>query len=287
MTDYWIPLNKIDLNYFIDTRAELYWASQIVSTVGSSLLLGTFDNNQTHMAWLNNLLVGKEVHRQKFFCAALDIGNLTTLLLDGRKELKVIARHPLKGATLEHSFDWAENEINQLLPESQKVTLRRPNEMLWEVPDHPLMHGAIFHDAHPESYHELAHWYDNAHTLLEYFKKRYYMSSDIVCWGNNLDMLFLNQQTDNQAITFGFSPGDSHIEVPYFFCRPWPAPLKDAKLITPALGKWHSREEWTGLVLTAEEILNKEGSQAQADLVRYFYEEALVKAEIAIGWRIH
>ena len=107
---------------------------------------------------------------------------------------------------------------------------------------------------------ELRAWFAAASSAIEELARAHDNASPVRCWPHHFDLATLltldpgADAEDARSVGIGFCSGDGNYDQPYFYVTPWPYP--DASALTD-LSKgtfWHTKD-WTGAILTGEQIL--------------------------------
>jgi len=261
------------------TRQEIHWALHPVAAVGATLLPLRNDHSHSSLHWQQAWLMGQEIRPGKAFRAALELDTWTLHLLGhegqgGHVAYTPVASFALAGHKLEQSYAWLETAIGDYLGQPLERPLRRPAEMGWHLPNHPLEMEAIFGAANP-SFGELSHWFENAAYALQTLHQEHVAySGELLCWPAAFE-LSMSLRLADHTLRVGFCPGDKTENSPYFFVAPWPVPAHAPR--TYALGHWNEAQ-WSGVLLPAAELLkDAPDSLSQQTRVLAFLRDAIAR----------
>jgi hypothetical protein len=224
------------------------------------------------------MLVGQPVGMKQPVRAALDLANLSLVLLEAGDE--PLAEFSLNGKTLGEAFEWMGAVVTRFSEGVQGPLQQRD----YDMPSHAVGTGAMFSSRPRAEFEEFARWYANAHHALRRVKAEAVGASPVRCWPHHLDiatLINLDSDRDHEharSINVGLSPGDGSYDEPYWYVSPWPR-TEDQEL--PELGgggHWHTKE-WLGAVLPGSDLAAA-GSEAavQADSLDAFLNSALAAA---------
>jgi hypothetical protein len=224
------------------------------------------------------MLVGQPVGTKRPTRAALDLSNLSLVLLEAGDE--PLAEFSLSRKTLDEAFEWMGSVVTRFSEGVQGPLQRRD----YDMPSHAVATGAIFSPRPRAEFEEFTRWYANAHHALSQVKAEAVDASPVRCWPHHFDiatLINLDSGRDPEhawSINVGLSPGDGSYDEPYWYVNPWPGP-EDPEL--PELGgggHWHTKG-WLGAVLRGSDLAAG-GSEAavQADSLDAFLSSAVAAA---------
>ena len=213
-----------------DTRIQLHWASQLLSSAADAMLEKADDDSHSNLGWDSETsrLVGR---------AESAIG------VNGFELHQAQDSMSLNGKTLEAAKDW----LSKLL--GKELKFRE-----YEMPTHQVASGAEFsvNFGHLESVSE---WLTFAQHSLE-------SHGTLRVWPHHFDLGFWKAtEAEGRSIGGGFSLGDNHYDQPYFYMNPYGIERPD-KLPSLPVGHWS--EYWLGAVLTADEMNLENGEHAES-----------------------
>lgn len=282
----WQQLGALAPRTLTEARLDCHYCAQIPSAAGVSLLDPAPDDSHSNLGWSENLgaLVGRPVPEEKYFQAALRVGDLTVMLLDAEGE--PVADFSLPGRTLGAGYEWLNGAAASYLggrPLSKTIS---PQPL--ELPPHSLASNTVIATS-ADALEELARWYGNADALIGEMTADNPNASEVRCWPHHFDIASLisldpgGDPETSRSISVGMSPGDGSYEEPYFYVNPWPAP-QGAEL--PSLaggGHWHS-EGWIGGALPAGDLIaGAADPKAQASRAKQFMESAIAASRTLLG----
>lgn len=253
----WRAVGALLPSELTQARLELHFATQLVSAPGTTWLPSKPDFSHTNLGWDESLgvLAGRPAGSASQR-AALVFESLEIAVLGGGTER---TSSQLAGLTTSEALTWLHDQMDPGGP-----TLELPTH---DMPSHPLADGAPFSEGGPEARSELAAWFSNATSAIRAAVAEQSGASLVRCWPHHFDiasLVTLDPEEDPEkarSIGVGFSPGDQSYDEPYFYVNPWPRPSVDAlPLMARGGAHWHT-EGWTGLVLTAGEIVSEARSR--------------------------
>ena len=230
----------------VEARLELHYAAQLLGiAIGRSLLVQQDDDSNTAMTWedgcwWSGCIPGKENLRAFLY---------PTLLTLGLGEQRI----SLVGKTLQDGLDWLRQQLDAHGVDGSKASL----DAHYDMPDHPVAHGAAFDAKHEAGFEQLGMWFDGANALLHEVEGGYPNASVVLTWPHHFDMglvipLGPDDQDRKRVIGVGMSPGDGYYAEPYFYVTPWPAPKEDPP--PPPIGFW-KHKDFFGAILTGTDLL--------------------------------
>ena len=230
---------------FSDARIQLHWSSQLLSGVADALLDAAHDDSHSNLDWdeAGNRLVG----RTGWYISVTDF-----VLSNGEDSFS------LNGQTLEGGKQWLESQVNK------EIEFRD-----YDMPEHPITAGAKFGilKGHLES---ISAWYSFGKAILKGF-------GELRVWPHHFDLGFWkpSKSGPERSIGGGFSHGDNHFDMPYFYLNPYGVE-RPSELPPLSAGKW--TDKWFGAVLIANQM---EGS-GRAETARDFATSAYAACEALI-----
>ncbi|MBX2797052.1 MAG: hypothetical protein KTR31_05275 [Myxococcales bacterium] len=234
---------------FMEARNAAHHAAQVVSALGATHLPPDPDTEHSNLGWDARLeaLVGRPAAG---LAAGLRLRDLTWFLLRGQE---ILAERGATGSTLAEGLQWLREAAT-----AAGATDKPLAPMGFELPDHPVIHGAPFPEVDPEQLVALARWFSVAHTALREVAVSEPNATEVRCWPHHFDIATLIRLEPEAAdpekaksVGAGMTPGDAGIPEAYFYVTPWPYPAERQE---PQLsvGHWHT-QGWFGAVLTASE----------------------------------
>jgi hypothetical protein len=152
-----------------------------------------------------------------------------------------------------------------------------------EIPAHPVGAGAAY-DARLAELAEVERWFHDSSLLLEAVSAAEEGASPVRCWPHHFDIAVLInldagsdppvEIDEARSIGIGMAPGDDSYPDPYLYVSPWPYPEAAALPKLPPPAYWHTRD-WTGAVLTADDLVGDGDERAQATRAASFARAAI------------
>lgn len=251
-----------------EARQQCHYAVQFISRFGRAYLAPLEDDSHTSMMWAPGAeaLQGQPLVSE---AGTLQIGvslhDLTMLLCENPGQG---AKLPLAHRTVEEVAEWLQGQLaSRGLDPS---LLMKP--LHYEIPDHPLAHGAAFQrDGLQEPFERLSGLYQTTDAMLHALPGP--NASPVRCWPHHFDMAVLFKDGE-RTLNAGVSPGDGEFALPYYYVSPWPYPPAESLAPFEGPGRWHT-EQWTGAVLPYEEL--PDDAMERGEQVRAFLTEAMQK----------
>lgn len=233
-------------------RRDTYFAAQVPSALGATLLAAPADSSHTCLHWEagHGALVGQPVQGVR---AGLDLAGLRWLLLRGEQ---VIATQRARGLTLANGLSWLRHAASEAgLPDRDL----KPDG--YQLPADALATGALGISQEPDRV-ALAGWFHDADLLLEQVRAAHPAAGPVRVWPHHFDIATLldlgqgqgqgQDEIGPRSVGVGMSPGDQAIPQPYFYVSPWPVPARRQGPDLPR-GRWHT-QGWFGALLKAQEV---------------------------------
>jgi hypothetical protein len=260
----WETLGQVSPSRLGEARLVLHHASQIVASVGRSLVPPRPDDGHTSLAWdgVHRGLVGPEVAGERAWRAGLVPDDLSLVLI---VERDLAHRRELGGLTKGAARAWLEEKALELAAPGARLGFEAP----YAMPAHPVDAGERFALPGDGSLAEVARWFADAEGLLCEMVAPWPGAAPVRVWPHHFDVgsvlpLGTGGSDEARSIGVGLSPGDDGIPEPYFYVTPWPPPEAGESLPDLAApGRWH-REGWTGAVLTGADVVAAGDAEAQA-----------------------
>ena len=229
----------IDPETLVDSRIQLHWAVQTLSSAADKMLDKAADDSHSNLGWDSQLkqIVGR-------VGAAIDVLNFKLIFEDDSLDLA--------GQTLERAMDWLGKKL--------KVELAQRE---YDMPDHRVANGAQFN---PDDEHlaSIADWYVFGQAALA-------KQGDLRIWPHHFDLGFFKPNVvEDNGIGGGFSVGDDHYPFPYIYINPYGI---ERPVSLPALGFGFWTDIWFGAVMTADELSVENG----LDAAREFAKDSVAK----------
>ncbi|WP_341739357.1 hypothetical protein [Microcoleus sp. CAWBG640] len=257
----------------LESRLQLHYGIQFMAATAAVLVTPEPDYSHNALEWNPE----KGYFQTKPLSAssirvALNPGPLESLILDG--EGTVLSSFSLGGTTIAEGFSWLRATLTQMGMNGAAIApLAYPP---YDFPFHPIAHGGMFAAAGTEDREALARYYSISYQPLQEIAIGNPQASPIHIWPHHFDMAVLLSFPEEKSIGVGLSPGDQSYPIPYWYVTPWPYPAVE-HLPPLALGSWHT-QEWTGAVLTAEEM-----GELDAEKLQAFLKVALTASQTLLG----
>ena len=277
MTRAWTTLGVVAPSELTDARLQLHHAAQVVSSAGFTFVAPREDFSHTSMEWSSSLgaLVSRPAGEKVAFRAALAVGELRLLLLEGTGSDRIAAEYELTGHTVDQAYSWLQQAIEDFTETPLAAGLVRPAH---KIPQHRVGGGQLFSSGPGETLEEWARWFDNSAGVLWDIQEVTAHASPVRCWPHHFDIATLvrlepgKDPESGASIGIGMSPGDADYSEPYFYVTPWPHPQEPRLPPLEGGGEWHA-DGWLGAVLTAS-ALAEDGGDRQFNRVASFLASA-------------
>jgi len=266
----WQTIGTVGAEVVRAARLELHWAAQVIGAAADGWIEKRADDGHTNMEWRGGELLGNPAPGG--VRVALAVAELALRVRDGAGG--AIATRSLTGATLTEAMAWTDLQLAGAAGGAARGIRARD----YDMPAHPVASGARFGAAGP-GHGELARWYGNAAGVLAAAVADLPGATTVRCWPHHFDIgaiVFLDPAGPAESaaqIGLGLSPGDHHIEEPYFYVTPYPIRAADLPALAGG-GRWH-REGFTGAVLAASALAAAGDGDAQVTAARAFLRSAI------------
>lgn len=278
----WNDLGAVSPPHLADAVLQLHWAAQLVAAAGQTFAEPAADDRHRAMTWdtEHRWFVGAPFAGPYPFRAALRPDDLNFMLLDRADD--ALGTLPLAGASLEEAYEWVSLGMATYMG-TTPPRIERPE---YDLPEHPLQHGARFSDGDSAALHAFSALYASAAEVLEDVVSHRDDASPVRCWPHYFDLATLltleraEDGTASRTIGVGLAPSGGGYDSWYWYVSPWPWP--NASTLAPlGHGSWHT-EGWTGAVLSGEVVFALPGDE-RSEVVRAFLHEATASATEALG----
>lgn len=276
----WRLVGKAPAEEVTKARLVAHWASQLLGGVADELVRRKTDDSHTNLFWddEHRALVGHQMDRGVSVALALDelAVEVRSLIAHKSQVLKLDRR------TLEDARRWLNRALAQLLDRPVEIALRD-----YEMPAHPVGRGSAFKTPPAKGMEELGRWFNNADLVLGALADSDPRSTRPAIWPHHFDLggiVFLDSDVAPEKarqIGVGMSPGDNHINRPYFYATPWPIE-KHPDLRELATGRWFT-ESFVGAILDADELASAGSAADQAKMATEFMTTAVAAGEALIA----
>jgi hypothetical protein len=211
---------ETDSETFSDTRAQLHWASQLLSAAADAKIEKAKDDSHSNLAW--NPKSGSLEGRVG---VSLDINRFAVEI--GDESLS------LNGKSLNEAAVWLGQQL--------EVEIKFRD---YEMPDHPVGKGQSF-SPNGTNLQAMSQWFTFGQEAMA-------GNGELRVWPHHFDLGFWKDTgVEGKSIGGGFALGDHFYDEPYFYINPYGIDRPDAP---PQLthGAW--TKHWVGAVLTASEL---------------------------------
>ncbi len=282
MTDEWVELGALEPVDLVDAALELHWAVQLIAAAGQTFAEPAEDDSHRAMVWEPTLraFVGAPFAGPYPLRVGIRPADLTLVVLD-RTDAD-IADLPLPGRSLDEAHEWLGLAAATYFGGAPPV-LERPR---YDMPTHPIQHGARFSTAIARERSVLAALYGSAARLIGRFARGRAEASEVRCWPHHFDiatLLTLEQDESGKAtktVGVGLAPGGDELAHWYWYFTPWPAPAED-RLPALSRGAWHA-EGWTGAVLAGDVVVSLPAGRREQE-VESFVRSAVTAARTSLA----
>lgn len=266
----WAPLTRIDFAKLHEARVQAHYAVQWLARTARAFLSPSPDDSHTNLGW-DDAFGGFETHKLQGARIGLKLHPLALAILEG-KDPTPSRILPLEGHKDADARGWLGEELGHLGLDARKLDVMLP----YKLPPHKIATGARYAvGTMSDAFRELGAWYANANRSLARVRDAVtelkLESSLVRCWPHHFDIATLITLDKTSAtiesarsVGVGLSPGDEHIDEPYFYVTPWPYPPLSRLPPLPEIGRWHT-QNFTAAVLPARRILSAEGRQTRTE----------------------
>jgi hypothetical protein len=279
----WQLLSPVEKEAMQIARLNAHYGAQVASSVGTTLLKPLPGYTHTNLEWIDRrrMLAGQPTDDQARLRGALRLQDLTLAVVD--RNGGVAEDTALDGMTLAEAIKWMGEAVGRV-KERDALDLKAPEH---ELPKFPVADGKPFEFTDENACRELSRWFQNADTVLRALFAMEDDAEPVRAWPHHFDIatrVLMDEYDDSddaKAVTVGMSPGDEHIDEPYFYVTPWPKP-KDPELVPlGGEGIWH-REGWFGAALPASRLVTGD-ERGQLLQVQTFIDSALAAGRKMLG----
>ena len=270
-----------DLNAATD---QIHYAAQLLAVTGKHFVENKKDDSHTNMDWRVNAFFGQPLQEKPNFQVALKVEDLTLHVIKVNFSVSKI-NTSLINKSQEEAFVWLKATIgNELGLDTSDFNY----DLHYEIPDHPLAHGASYEDRSVAFKHFKA-----LRTMGDLVLREHTASFSplptIKTWPHHFDHgAFIPIASDEnnkpiKAIGLGLAIHDKVVSEPYFYITHW---SKDAETdysnlpVLPSGACWN-RKPWAGAILKLSEIAHCETPEIQKEAVDAFMKEG-IKASLAL-----
>lgn len=283
----WKKLGTVSAQELAEARLELHHAAQLPAMgVGRSLIPPRPDDSHTTLAWQADAggWVTDRIPGPGSVQAGLRPADLTLTVTGGSRTSAQTTRRelPLAGATPTQALAWLKETLEDLGIDASRAS----DEVPYEVPERLVPAGSPFRSSLPPLA-EVGSYFADADLLLQEIVRDTPGASPVHTWAHHFDMATLitlpaREGEETRTVGVGFTPGDGHYPVPYFYVTPWPYPEVVDLPALPSGGEWRT-EGWTGAVLLAPRLLDAADPNEQERRARDFLGAAVGAARSLLG----
>lgn len=260
-----------------DAIDYVHHAALIPASVGDSLLPKAEDDSQSNLQWLPgvNALAGQLIDGR--FRAAVRYLPFELLVLDDENRIREGEFIP--GNTIEELMDRIRKAITRIGGKGADIKMISH----FEIPDHPVANGEVFPEIDPLVHHELVHYRNNAHWILNEVAGLYRDASPVRTWPHHFDtgsVLTMERDADGKptkTIGIGWAIPDDKFDEPYFYVNHWVKDGDPDYSEVPELegsGEWLTGD-WTGAILLTDRVVRQKKAPDQQQEVLQFFRSAI------------
>ena len=174
------------------------------------------------------------------------------------------------------------SQLYQNLAELNVDVKNFKNELHYELPDHPLEHGAAFSLEDNQFLQESTKYRYNAKLILKGLVTEFKDAAPLKIWPHHFDtgtfipLSYNNKGGVSKSIGLGWAIPDTMIDEPYYYLSLWSENKSIDFNKLPALesGNW-ILTGWQGGVLKHSDILKFNSAEEQCERVRKFYNSGI------------
>ena len=267
-----MPFNE-DLN---DAMLQQHHAAQFIALAGKYLIPQQPDDSNTNMKYEpdGDLLVGNSMPNG--MRVALHLTDLSINILDKNYNLK--KEIALEGKSKQQVFD----KLKQSLSDLGVDVTGFKNELHYEIPGHPLDHGAVFSVNDERYFTENTIYRHNAEIVLNEIANAHKQAEAVRIWPHHFDTgsfipVSRNEKGEiSQSIGIGLAIPDSMVNEPYYYLSFWSdKPVENLNNLPPLdAGQW-MMPDWNGAILKLSEIAKEDTTEKQYQLVESFFKTGI------------
>lgn len=280
--NHWPALNLESVKNLNETTNQVHYAAQFLAAAGKAFVENQADDSHTNMAWHQETetFMGHPFAQNPDLHLALKVEGLQLEIHNAQH--KVLDQFSLIGRSLAEGESWLKEALKKQNIESESFTLK----LHYDIPDHPLAHGARFEALTHEDYQTFSKVRTISDIVLPQHLKQFENASSLRTWPHHFDHgTFIPLKVDEQgnllqSIGLGLAIHEAIIPEYYFYITHWSkeggidySNLPDL----PSGGEWY-QGAWTGAILKVSQFANadeaainlfiKEAIQASLDLLK-------------------
>ncbi|HEY4406585.1 MAG TPA: hypothetical protein VGN55_18220 [Xanthobacteraceae bacterium] len=256
----WRKVDGVDWSALRAARLQAHYAVQWLARAARAYVPMSPNDHHTNLGW-DDAIGGLTTHAfSRGAVLGLDVADLTLTWRDSpsnpasvRAEARAIG---LAGRRDTDIRAWLGGHLSAQGLDAAALDAPSP----YQMPEHPLAHGAPYGAAGPAALAALAAWFANANQVLDKTRQdilaRGIDAPLVRCWPHHfdLDSLIALAAAPARTVGLGFCPGDEYYDQPYFYVSCHPRPDVAALPHLPPVGHWHTHH-FTAAVAIADRIL--------------------------------
>lgn len=260
---------------FHEALQQQHHAAQLIALAGKYLLPQQADDSNTNMQYIpeTELLAGNPLLNRTRL--ALHLNTLKLIQLDkGDKSINPVS---LAGMTFARAFQ----AMKDMLDSAGVDTSHLSDQLHYEIPDHPLSNGGVFHISDQKYFQQNALIRHNTEILLHELIADYSEAAPVRVWPHHFDTgtfipLTVNDQgAVTKSIGLGWAIPDAMVNEPYYYLSFW----SENNISVPQLEKLPAGEwmmpEWNGAVLRHSELLRYDSAAEQFTTALTFFRSGI------------
>jgi len=257
----WRKLNRIDPSELEKARIQLHNAIQLVSAAPRSYL----SNSVARKDWLVWSMEYKGFESISFgnnpkVKLVLDIEQFVLSIFGEDRHIEHLV---LSGITYPMAFGWLKIKLDAFALDADQY-----NDVTNYQIEHILSPDDELYMSNAQVFSDFLTYFSNAHSLLSKLNEGLELDGAIGIDPANLNMK-LSMDKSTASFTFGFSMGDAHNKLPYFFIQIDGESQSLKHKNTDYVGRWNDKS-WNGLVFSANDFLDAE-TEVEESLVSNFF----------------
>ncbi len=259
-----------------ETLLQQYHAAQFLAIAGHHLIPQRKDDSNTSMVYLpeKESLVGEEILDGKRL--VLHLPDLSLGILQNNMMLPLSIE--LRGLSRSDAFNKMTYLLNNVGIDTSQLSL----DLHYDIPDHEIIHKAIFKNNEARHIREQIGYRHNARYILEELIAAYPKAEKVRIWPHHFDTgsiipVSMNGQGEvTSSIGIGWAIPDGMVHEPYFYLSAWskdPLEFPENMQALPS-GSWMN-PTWNGGVLRLSGILKYAAPEDQYNTVWSFYKSGI------------
>jgi hypothetical protein len=257
----WRKVGGVDWSALREARLQAHYAVQWLARVARAYVLPDPNDHHTNLGWDDTTGLTTQALPQGIVLG-LSISDLTLTLWDSSSaaESQVVSLQGRREPDIRH---WLGQHLGAKGLDADALDAPSP----YQLPQHPVGHGAPYGAAGPAALAALAAWYANANQILGETRQgivaRGIDAPPLRCWPHHFDLdslIALGAAAPARTVGLGFCPGDAYYDQPYFYVSSHPQPDVAALPALP-VGHWHTHH-FTAAVAVADRIVDARDQRA-------------------------